>query len=124
MSQHVDVLAYLFIALGVLVLLGGLLAGCVLGLSGGIVGSAEMSPEGAGVAAFLAGLGAFVFLIVAVYAALYLAAGYGLLRRERWGRILGLVAGVLGLLNFPLGTAIGGYALWALTRPEVEDAFA
>lgn len=123
MNQHIDVLAYLYLALGILVLLGGLLAGCVLGLSGGIVGTAEMSPEGAGVAALLGGLGTFVFLIVAVFAALYLAAGYGLLKRLSWGRIMGIVAGVIGLLNFPIGTAIGVYALWVLTRPEVEAEF-
>jgi hypothetical protein len=124
MRQHFDVLGYLFLALGALTLLAGLVAGCALGLGGGVVGSAEPGPEGAGVAALLAGMGVAVFLFIAALGVLHVATGYGLLRRTRWARPLGLVTGALSLLSFPLGTALGVYALWALTRPEAEEEFA
>ena len=124
MSQHFDILGYLFIALGVLTLLGGLIAGCALGIGGEIAGNADPAFRDTGLTGVFAGLGAIIFVIVAVFAALYLAAGYGLLKREPWARVLGMIAGALGLLSFPIGTAIGVYALWALTRPEAEAEFA
>ena len=52
-----------------------------------------------------------------------IVAGYGLLRGTAWGRILALVVGFLGLVNFPLGTAIGIYTLWALIQDDAIQAF-
>ena len=50
-------------------------------------------------------------------------ASYGLLARKPWARILALVVGILGLVNFPIGTAIGLYTFWVLTQPAAMDAF-
>jgi hypothetical protein len=50
-------------------------------------------------------------------------AGYGLLRRRAWGRILALVVGFLGLVDFPLGTAIGIYTFWVLLQDSAADYF-
>ena len=52
-----------------------------------------------------------------------IVAGYGLLRRRSWGRILAMVVGFLGLVNFPLGTAIGIYTFWVLLQDSVADYF-
>ncbi len=52
-----------------------------------------------------------------------LIAGYGLLTRRPWARVLGLVWGFLGLANFPVGTAIGAYAFWVLMQPDMEEYF-
>jgi hypothetical protein len=51
-------------------------------------------------------------------------AGYGLLTRKSWGRLLALVVSILGLMNFPLGTIIGVYALWVLLQKESSFYFA
>jgi hypothetical protein len=40
--------------------------------------------------------------------------GWSLLTRRTWGRVLGIVAAVLALFKFPLGTALGVYTLWVL----------
>jgi hypothetical protein len=53
-----------------------------------------------------------------------LAAGYGLLARRSWGRILAVVVGFFNLVNFPLGTAIGLYTLWVLLQDAAADYFA
>jgi len=50
-----------------------------------------------------------------------LLAGYGLLTRKPWARVLAIVVGILSLLNFPIGTAIGIYTLWVLTQPVATD---
>ena len=38
--------------------------------------------------------------------------GYALLKRKRWARRIGIVAGVLAGLTFPFGTALCVYTLW------------
>jgi hypothetical protein len=43
-----------------------------------------------------------------------LLVGYGLLARQPWGRVLGIVFGVVALLKIPFGTALGIYTLWVL----------
>jgi hypothetical protein len=52
-----------------------------------------------------------------------LVAGYGLLTWKSWGRILAIVVGILSLINFPLGTAVGIYTLWVLFQEEATDYF-
>jgi hypothetical protein len=52
-----------------------------------------------------------------------IAAGIGLLKRKSWGRFLAMVVGVLGLLNFPVGTLIGVYMLWVLMQDSAAEYF-
>jgi hypothetical protein len=47
-------------------------------------------------------------------AALALIAGYGLLNRRPWGRVVAIIAAILALIKFPFGTALGIYTLWVL----------
>lgn len=42
---------------------------------------------------------------------LAVAAGWGLLAQARWGRIVAIIAAILSLLKFPIGTAMG---IWTL----------
>lgn len=52
---------------------------------------------------------AWVFLLVRV--GLAAVAGWGLLERAPWGRVVAIVAAILCLLKFPFGTAMG---IWTL----------
>ncbi|HEY2039072.1 MAG TPA: hypothetical protein VGG95_05370 [Edaphobacter sp.] len=47
-------------------------------------------------------------------AVLAFVAGFSLLNRKSWGRVLAIVLAVLALLKFPFGTALGIYTLWVL----------
>jgi hypothetical protein len=67
----------------------------------------------------LSGIG-FVFL---VGAALGLAAGWGLLQREGWARMLAIVIGALNVFDPPFGTAIGIYTLWVLLPTDSEREY-
>lgn len=67
----------------------------------------------------LSGIG-FLFL---VGAALGLAAGWGLLQREAWARMLAIVIGALNVFDPPFGTAIGIYTLWVLLPAESEREY-
>jgi len=51
-------------------------------------------------------------------------AGVGLQKRREWARILTIVLSVLHLFNFPLGTALGAYAMWALLNDQSKAYFA
>jgi hypothetical protein len=52
-----------------------------------------------------------------------LAAGFGLLARQGWARVLAIVVAFLGLLNFPIGTLVGVYAIWALLQDSANAYF-
>lgn len=65
------------------------------------------------------------FSIIAVFLLLPgLIGGIGLLRLQPWARILIIILSSLELLNFPLGTVLGGFGLWVLLDREVKAAFA
>jgi hypothetical protein len=49
--------------------------------------------------------------------------GIGLFKRKEWARILVLVISALHLINFPIGTAIGGYSIWVLVNSETIKLF-
>jgi hypothetical protein len=73
--------------------------------------------------AILSVVGTVVGALLAVLAIPGLVAGYGLLARKAWGRVLAIVVGILGLINFPIGTAIGIYALLVLLQEAATDYF-
>jgi len=52
-----------------------------------------------------------------------LAAGWGLLQRESWARMLAIVLGVLNLLDPPFGTSVGIYTLWVLLPGDSEREY-
>ena len=52
---------------------------------------------------------AWVFVVLRV--ALAVTAGWGLMERSQWGRIVAIVAAILSILKFPFGTALG---IWTL----------
>jgi len=51
------------------------------------------------------------WVALVIRACLALAAGWGLLERSQWGRIVAIVAAILSLIRFPFGTALG---IWTL----------
>ena len=63
---------------------------------------------------WVAGLWPVIAVTTIFAAALALVAGYGLLNRRPWGRIVAIIAAVLALIKFPIGTALGIYTLWVL----------
>ena len=53
-----------------------------------------------------------------------LLTGYALLTRQPWGRVLAIIFGVIALIHFPLGTALGIYTLWVLAPRLSGDQYA
>ena len=69
----------------------------------------------------------FVFGFMRIFGMLFLAggilgiiAGWGLLDRQPWARMLAIVLGFINLIHIPFGTALGIYTLWVLLPAESE----
>jgi hypothetical protein len=116
MNEHVQVLGWLYIILnGVGLLVGGLVLTFVPGM-GGITHGGTF-----GTLSLISLLIGNLMLIMAVLFFPGMVAGIGLLLGSRgWARILGLIVGGLSLINFPIGTALGVYAIWVLLQPETR----
>ena len=50
-------------------------------------------------------------------------AGWGLMQREPWARVLALVLAFLSLFNVPFGTAVGVYTLWVLLPGQSQEEY-
>jgi hypothetical protein len=66
----------------------------------------------------LAGLVRFGGTLLLANAALGVIAGWGLLERQSWARVVAIVAAFLALLHMPFGTALGIYTLWVLLAAD------
>lgn len=64
-----------------------------------------------------------VGIILVVIAGLHLAVGLGLLNFQPWARVTAIVLAAFRVLNFPVGTVIGGLTIWYLLRQDVEPLF-
>jgi hypothetical protein len=104
-------------------LAGALFLPLVLGMVATLVGTSG-DPDAAVATTILGFTGAAVSVFFVVLAAPFLATGWGMLKLKPWARIAGIVLGALSLANFPLGTAIGVYALLILFKKETEALFA
>ena len=51
------------------------------------------------------------------------AAGLGLLQYKSWARILAIILGIINLLFFPIGTAVGIYTLIIMFNEEAKALF-
>jgi len=73
-----------------------------------VVGTA--SPSTFSVSTFWIVVGTVVFIVMMVAVGLLpLVVGYGLLKRRRWARPLGIGLAIISLINIPVGTALGIY---------------
>jgi zinc transporter ZupT len=113
MRQHIDILGWLFVVMGALGFVTAVIVFAAVGAGGLLTGDAK-------VAALLTGIGFFIAVLVAIFSVPNIVVGWGLLKRKGWSRIAALILGCLGLLSFPLGTVLGIYALWVLTKPEAQ----
>ena len=116
MRQHAPIVAWLNIAGSIVLLLVAAFLLILLPL----IGAASGDRTALGV---LFAVGAGVGIFLAALALPGLIAGIGLLRRKNWGRILAIVVSFLNLLNFPLGTLLGGYSLWVLFQEAAGEYF-
>ena len=123
MTTHVKVVAVLYIAFSAIGLIAATFLGLALGVAGGVVG-AHADAHDAAIALPIIGLaGSALIVFILALSLPGLITGIGLLKMKPWARIAGMVLAVLHLINIPLGTALGIYALWVLLNKETETLF-
>ncbi|HEX8208901.1 MAG TPA: hypothetical protein VF584_01845 [Longimicrobium sp.] len=111
MRQHIDTVAWIHIAFGGL---GVLLALAV----GGLLGGLGLFADDAQTTGFVVLLAGFVAVVMGLLSVPSLVGGWGLLKRRPWARMLVLIVSFFDLLNFPIGTLLGGYSIWVLMNDE------
>lgn len=110
MKTHIQIVAILHIAMGILSLVGAIVVFAIFGLLGGFI----MSQGEHGIGGML-GVAAIVFGgFLAVLALPSIIGGWGLYTERPWARPLVLVLGAIQLFHVPIGTALGAYTFWAL----------
>jgi hypothetical protein len=119
-QQHIHLVGILWLAISALNVVGGV----VLYILANTL-FAHMHDLGAPEAptAFLRPLLSVVAILILAKAAFGFMAGWGLLKREPWARILTLVLAFLALVNIPFGTALGVYTLWVLLPGTAEQDY-
>lgn len=116
MERHINVVAALQIGFAVLGLLIAVLFFTFFHLLGDFIDDQDAN--------LVLGIIANVIMVVTIIFSIPgILAGIGLFKRKEWARILTLILSVLNLINFPLGTAVGIYSIWALVQPEVVEEF-
>lgn len=109
-EASIKAVGFLYYLGGVLVTIGGLAS---------LAGRPDSGGVGVAIGLVIVGIGQFF-------------AGWGVRALAKWGRVLGCVLSGLGLLAFPIGTAINAYILYlflskkgrTIFAPEYQDVIA
>lgn len=133
MRQYLDAIGIVNIVFGAfqlllvgLVLLPGLMYGG-LGALLAVIGISEGDAEAVMGGVMVGGLGAFMMLpavFVLAICVLSVSAGYGILRRRKWARVVAIVAAAISMMQcFPLGMLVGIFTIVVLVQPDVGAEF-
>lgn len=112
--EHVRIVAWLNIGMGVTGVLGMLFITTL----GGMVWMHDPYISTSEDERFIVAVASVIIVVVGVLSLLSIIGGWGLLRGRRWARILVLILSFPGLFAFPVGTLISGYTLWALLSDD------
>ncbi len=115
-SEHINLVGILHVAWSLLLLVGACVLVIVVVAGGFFSGEEEVAYLVIPIATFAS------TLLCAIAIAGFIGA-YGLLKRRNWGRFTLMVLSAFWLIKIPVGTALGIYSFWALTRDEVVEQF-
>jgi len=120
-QDHIHLLAVLWFAVSALTAMGGvvlIILADTLFAHLHEMGVPQNAPTG-----FLTPLLNAVGIAILVKAAVGFLAGWGLMQRESWGRVVALVLAFISLVNIPFGTALGVYTLWVLLPGQSQQEY-
>ena len=121
MKSHVVAIGVMDVAAGILfTCLAAVVLVAVLVLAPWFYGAPVWGPEDATVVLSVVLFVSGVFLLIGIP---NLIAGVGLLRQKPWARVPAIILAVLALTSFPVGTAVGLYALWVFGQKDTDQVF-
>jgi len=121
-QEHVHLLGILWLAMSAFNAVGGLIL-LILGntLFPHLREMKDVPPDVP--VGFLTALFSTLGIIVLAKAACGFIAGWGLMQRETWARVVKLVLSFISLFNIPFGTAIGVYTMWVLLPGQSQKEY-
>lgn len=119
-QAHVRLLGILWLALSALNAVGGLVLLVVANTVIAHIGELGGPPVPGH---FLQPLLTFIATLILAKSLLGFIAGWALLQRLSWGRIMALILGFISLFNVPFGTVLGIYTLWVLLPAASEEEY-
>lgn len=118
LDGHKKVLGILYIVSACFTILGMLVLNAILSLVFAFVFD-EFDPEEKQIVELVMSIMAYIpGIVIAFIAVPTIIAGIGLLAKQSWGVILALIVGCFKLFSFPIGTAIGVYAIWIFAEDQ------
>ena len=124
MKRHVDFLSTLYVAWGAIFALVAIAGFALAGGAFAIAQSTGPVRFGSEMAARLTGVTiTIISLISLVWAVLHLVVGRMLKKYRPSARLMALGLAIGNVILLPFGTALGGYALWALLKDEGRRLF-
>jgi hypothetical protein len=114
-NDHIVILGTLHIAWSLL-LLSGVVVLTVLLLAG--VWTVDDNA-----AALITAIAVIASTLLIAFSGLGLVGAWGLLRRRGWSRYVLMILGAVWAIKVPVGTALGVYTFYVLTREEVLQQF-
>jgi hypothetical protein len=123
MDKHVTILGGLFVGLAVLAFVGMLVIIVVFGAGSAILSAiAAEEPDMPEILLFLPlTFGVFITFLIGITGISALVAGYGLLKRRSWSKVAALIAGIVNVPSFPVGTAVAVYTIWVFLQDETDQ---
>ena len=115
LSEHLRLLAILWFAISAFRMIPGLILVTMFGFI-----SRFLPPD---VPAFVFWILEWIGFVFIGGAAIGFIAGWGLLERQPWARMLTIVLGCFSLFEVPFGMVLGMYTLWVLLPAESEVEF-
>jgi hypothetical protein len=113
-KTHQKILGAIFIAYGVINLIGGITLLATLN----IVNIFVHEPEVIQIVAIFSQLLGWILVTTSIPAVI---AGIGFLQERKWSQNLGLVVGIIYLLFIPIGTVIGIYTIWLSSQTVIRE---
>jgi cytochrome bd-type quinol oxidase subunit 2 len=117
-KEHGKLLGILHLIQGGLQAFGGIFFAVIYGGLGLAFRANAQKPEEQTMGTIFVILAFVLAPIILILAGVNLTAGYKLLKEKAGARTWGIVASVIALAGFPLGTALGVYGLWFLLGEE------
>lgn len=117
--QHKKVIGIIYIVFSALGLLGVLFYDFFM--TGILEFASNENPEINNVTSFFNVIGSFIWALAILFLVPRMIVGFGLANGRKWANIPGLVFGVISLINFPLGTLLGIYAILVFTAKPKDE---
>lgn len=123
-KEHNKLLGIFMLVQGGLQIFGGILCAVIYGGMGLSFMSRAQTSEERTVGNILLIMAIVVVPVVLIFAGLFLTAGWKLFKEKAGARTWAIVASIIALLGFPLGTALGIYGLWCLFGERGKQFYA